>query len=318
MHRKILVITLSNIGDAILTTPVVQALRKNFPDAAIDILAGPRAAEVFKGDPRVHKTIVYDKHQSLAEKIKLIKRLRENHYHTAIDLRNTLIPLLIGVKHRTPLFFRKPRGVFYKKDAHLFRLKQAGVDIAGAELDIWISAQDQLYIDSLLADTGKNFIAVAPGARSDTKRWSEEKFTSLCEKFTRLNIPLALTGDGADEKIAQFIVERINSAKILNLCGRTTLAQLAALLKRSKVLISNDSAVMHIAAAVKTPVVAIFGPTNPGKYAPRGEKDIIIRKDIPCSPCERAQCQRTHQCLEKIGVEEVYNAAKKIYENTCN
>ena len=312
--KKILVITLSNIGDVVLTTAVFNALRKNFPASTVDVIVGARAAPIFTKDPRIHKVMSYDKSLSLSEKAKFILSLRSERYDLVVDLRNTLMPFLLRPRYKTSILSNAKNASAYKKEIHLSRLTRLGIDVRGADFDIWIDKADEDYAGELLRAKADGFIVLAPGARSDTKRWGEECFSELARMLLGGGARVVLVGDLSDKKIADGIAAR-TSADILNLCAKTTLTQLAAVLKRATLVISNDSAVMHVAAAVGTPTIAIFGPTAPLKYGPRGRRDVILRKDLACSPCEKAQCPQARECLKLITADEVYGAALRILTN---
>jgi len=131
--NKILLITLTNIGDAVLTLPVALVLKERFPSAQLDVLLGPRAQGLFRKIPYFHQTIVYDKRITLSEKIKLVLKLRKEKYDLIVDLRHSLFPLFIGARYHTPLLFRVPEQIRHKRDFHLYKLKLSGVDFTPSE-----------------------------------------------------------------------------------------------------------------------------------------------------------------------------------------
>lgn len=316
--NTILVITLSNIGDVILTTPVMDALIKNYPAARIDIITGPNAVSLFTSADYIRDIFSYNKHAGFFEKLRLLKALRKRRYDLAVDLRHTAIPLFIGARHRTPLLFKKPAADMYAKDIHLAKLKTLDIAIEGADFLIRPSGGDREYIDNILAPykATEDFIAMAPGARSSNKRWGLDGFqevaAELLKKEGRL---LIMVGDNNDRALAESIKSG-QADKILNLCGKTSLMQLAALLIRSSLLISNDSAPMHMATAVNTPVVAIFGPTDALRYGPRRKHDFILQAARDCLPCKKAQCIYNHECFKLIKPADIMEKADYILKNT--
>ena len=305
--KTILVISLSNIGDVILTTPVIDSLSKEFPQRSIDVIVGPKAEEIFRTSSLVRDTIVYDKFSPLRHKFRLIKKLRSRGYDLVIDLRNCLIPFLIRPRYRTSIKPDKDRSINYMKDTHLNKLKEIGIDTEGADFSIEIRESHKQYANSLLKPLKDedNLASIAPGAASDNKRWMIEGFIEVARRLIdSFALKIILVGDKDDFNLAKKIEDRFPK-KVLNLCGKTSIIELAAVLKNTKFLISNDSAPMHLATAINLPVIAIFGPTNHKKYGPRRKDDYIIRKDLECSPCEAAQCRYNHECLKLIKPDDV-------------
>ena len=312
--KSVLLITLSNIGDAVLTTPVLYILCREFSEAAVDVMCGPRVKEIFSSISGVRKVIPYNKFDSFKNKVRLIFSLSQR-YDLVVDLRHTLIPLLIGSRYRTA-FWRKPGERAYMKDVHLDRLKQLGINTEKADFLIEINEEDEKIAGNLLGPfkTKEALMAMAPGALSEVKRWPAGRFKETAVELAGgLNAHIVLVGDKNDCRIADEITRCLPN-KALNLCGKTSLMQLAAVLRKTKLLITNDSAPMHLAAAQKVPVISLFGPTNSIKYGPRGEYDRIIKKEIDCAPCEKAQCRFNNECLKNIKSEEVVKAAAGILQ----
>ncbi len=318
--KKILVISLSNIGDAILTTPVIQALRENFPHAHLAVLAGPRAFSVFKSDRRIDKKIIYDKSICWRNKLGLVNRLKADRYDLVVDLRQTLFSVFLGARDRSSLFAKPPKSLVHMKDRHLWKLKSLGLDIDDTRgPSVMFSEDDRNYVNRLFnrwqIKDGQLIVALSPGARNMTKRWEKEAYRQLAGRLPKeYNAKIIMVGDRQDELLAQEIISRIEPAP-LNAAGKTGIGQLAFLLTKCRLLVSNDSAPMHLAWAVNTPVVAIFGPTSHKKYAPAGPDDIMLRKDLACSPCEKSLCPKgTRRCMKLISAEDVFQACKKILD----
>ena len=310
--KKILMISLSNLGDCILTTPVVDALRRDFKTAQIDVLVGPAGAMVFEENTFVKNIIKYNKRSRLSEKLELIKSLRGSKYDLVCDLRNTFFPYFIGARYKT-WFGGSASQTTHKKDAHLAKLKPLGIDIDSAEFILNFDSQDKENIESMLGGFNVDkLVAIAPGAKSDTKRWPEKEFAKLARLIReKTGSTIVLVGDEADKYFAKQIASEAKDA-VLDLCGRTSLNELAALLKKCRLLITNDSAPLHAASAVDTPCVAIFGPTDPRKYGPTAKRSVVIKIDLPCRPCEKAQCARGWECMRQITPEMVFEAVESI------
>src|SRR3989338_4901910 len=177
--KKILVITLSNIGDVILTLPVFFVLRREFQGADIYVLVGERAASIFRKDPRIKEVIIYDKKSPLIDKMRLGFKLREEKFGLVVDLRNTLYPLFIGARYRTPLI-KLSADEMHKKDIHLAKLRPLGINVEDAEFSLRVDADSQNYADRLLGELGvkdgDRFVLIAPGGKSHIKRWTPEGF----------------------------------------------------------------------------------------------------------------------------------------------
>ncbi|MFA5089915.1 MAG: lipopolysaccharide heptosyltransferase II [Candidatus Omnitrophota bacterium] len=321
---KILFITLSNIGDVILTLPALDYLKTRFPSASLTVMVGPRPKDIFLANPLVSRLIIYDKRSSLRENIALLRGLRKEKFDMVIDLRNSLFGLFLPSRYKIPLFLVIPRGIKHMRDVHLFKVMRA---CPGAEerfmglpkmiqekRGLFIRPEDERYIQQALKEknisTQDKMIILAPGARSHIKRWNRDNFSALCRRFLLDKEKLVLAGDEEDKRTAQYIEDNC-SGQVLNLCGRTNLIQLALLLKKASLLITNDSAVMHMASYLNIPVVAVFGPTDDERYGPWSDNVYVAKKEIICRPCRKAQCRfGTLRCMQIVNVEDVSSNAR--------
>jgi len=320
--KRILVIGLSNIGDAILTTPVIETLRRHFPQAQLAVLIGPRAFSVFKNDRRVDKRIIYDKTICWKNKLGLVNRLRQDRYDLVVDLRYTAFSMFLGARYNSAVFAKPPRVLTHMRDRHLWKLKSLGLDTdTTTGLSVQFSEDERDKINQMFKKwqikDGQIVVAVAPGARNMTKRWEKQGYKQLIEKLIReYRARIIMVGDEQDKLLIDEISSQLKPAP-LNACGKTSIGELAFLLTKCKLLVSNDSAPMHLAWAVNTPVVSIFGPSDCRKYAPGGRQDIVIRKKLDCSPCEESLCPKgTRECMKLINPDEVFAACKKILDGT--
>jgi lipopolysaccharide heptosyltransferase II len=314
--KRILVITLSNVGDVILTTPVIATLAREFPDSRIDVMVGPAGKEVFDKDPRVFKLIIYDKHMPISAKRRLQLKLKKLRYDVVVDLKNTVFPLLIGPRYRTATIQRFPSNVIHSIDKHLHRLHALGIAEPERRPYIHISEEDAVFVSKLMKDENMSgaLVLMNPGAKSHLKRWKPEGFAAVADRLIdECGSDIAFIGLKEDEPIVDDIMNRMKH-KCHNLVNRTNIRQLADLLKRSKLIITNDSAPLHLGCAVGTKVLALFGPTDPKKYGPIGEFDEVINKNLNCSPCESATCACNYECLRSVEADEVFEAAKMMIE----
>ena len=311
--RNILVISLSNIGDVILTLPVVGALRDEFPGGNISILVGSRALEVVKDNPEFSEIIIYDKTKTLKEKLSFVKNLRKKHYDLIVDLRHSLFPLFLGAKNRSPLFFKKEGPDEHRVKKHLRSLKRLGFKIDKIRFPFYVSEAARENIKEMLSGKIKaGLIVINPTAASHLKCWGDEKFILLAHRIREISsLSLVIVGGRDDTEKCRKISGEIEGS--FNLGGKLGFQELAALLERAKVFITNDSGPLHLASAIGVPTLAIFGPTNPLKYGPLSPLRRVVRKKISCSPCELAQCPGGgHQCMKSLSVDEVFFAFKEI------
>ncbi len=321
MINKILFITLSNIGDCILALPVLDALREKFPRAKITVLDGLRPKEIFQGNPYINKLIIFDKHSRLNEKIKLFNTLKKEHFDMVVDLRNSFLGAFLPAKYKISPFLIVPKQIKHMKDRHLYKLStlysllSTAADIQRSSL--YIKPEDEEYINGILKEnaiTDKDkIVVISPGARSHIKRWSQDKFVELISSLVKeFMVKIVLVGDKDDIPIAKYIVQH-SRYPIVDLSAKTNIVQLACLLKKSKLVITNDSATLHLSSYLNTPIVAIFGPTNEIKYGPWSGIYSIAKKDIFCRPCEKAQCRfGTLKCMQLIKTEDVLRQVRNL------
>ena len=314
--KRILVISLTNVGDIILTTPVIKTLLKKFPDARLDVMVGPQGKEIFASDPAVFKVIIYDKHLPITEKRRLQLKLKRLKYDLVVDLRNTVFGLLIGPKFRTATIQSFPAALLHRKKRHLYRLKSLGIEDFDEGSYVHVTKEDEECVLRLLKeeDVGGKVVVVSPGAKSDLKRWTPEGFAEVSDRLIEeCGADVVFVGLEEDEETVKNIIGKMKH-KGHNLVNRTNIRELAGILKRSRLLITNDSAPLHLGCAAGAKVLAIFGPTDPKKYGPTGEFDMYITKKLSCSPCEAAECKYNYECMKSIPPEEVFDAAKMMLE----
>ncbi|MDD2731208.1 MAG: lipopolysaccharide heptosyltransferase II [Candidatus Portnoybacteria bacterium] len=313
---KILFITLSNIGDCILTLPALDAVIGAYPGAKITVMAGPRPREIFENNPRIAKVIVYDKHSRLKDKARLFRELRIENFDLVVDLRDTFLGACLNVK-KCLSFLR----VWQAQPQHMLgkHLLRSGLAYNGENKEaLHITRQDELLVERLLSregvSPGDKIIAVASGARSHIKRWDKDKFAELVNLIAReFSVKVVIVGDKDDTAVNAYIA-RLCAGKAIDLTGQLNLMQLGALLKKTKLLVTNDSACLHLASYLDLPVVAIFGPTDEKKYGPWSGSCSIVKKDIACRPCMRAQCSYgTIECMSLIKPLDVLRQVRHLY-----
>jgi lipopolysaccharide heptosyltransferase II len=270
----------------------------------------------------------------LADALRCGKSLRAQRYDLVIDLqgllRSGLYAMMTGCPARAGFadsregsswcYTRRvqvPAGRVHAVDRYLDLVRQLGVAGGPAvTFPLPEGVPERDWADALWnrekIDADETICVIHPAARWKTKRWPAERFARLADRLIVEHEARVILVGGADALGALDEVREQMKQKALNLGGATDLRQLAALLRRASLLVSNDSGPMHLAAAVGTPVAALFGPTDPRCVGPYGEGHIVLRKDIDCSRCTRNRCARDGACMKAIEVEEVISAARQV------
>lgn len=307
--KKILVVTLSNLGDVVLTLPVFQSLHEHYPKAVIDVIVGPGGADVFKNDSRIHRVTVYNKRMPFGEKLNFLLSIRKEHYDLIVDLRYSLIGLLGGAKQRNRYFGYKKKFK-HRVLRHLLSMATITGDTVPKNGFLVPSRADDL------GDLGDSRVVVAAaGSKSDTKKWPAEYFAKLLDRLAqRYEARIVLIGDARDAEDSAR-VKSLMKAPVMDKCGKTDFKGLVSIASRASLVITNDSAPLHIADALGVPVLAFFGPTDPKKYGPRQSASRALTKTLFCSPCEEAQCRYKHECLKDLSVDDAFVAASRMLED---
>lgn len=308
--KHILIFSFSHIGDAVLSTAVIDPLQNHFPNARISILVGPGAQEIFQGDKRFDDIIIYDNrgsHAGLSGRIRLVRELKAKGFDLVVDLRDSFWSHFIGgVRWGTQFRMRSRHNV----DRYLGILRAQGIETE--------NAMPGVYIPPLMADDFNHDIVIGihPGGGWQYKLWPVERFATLVDLVNKEYDAKVLVFAGPDEVALQRrIAELTKSSPIL--VKDIGLKGLAALIQRCHVYIGNDTGPMHIAAAVGTRVIAMFGPTDARRIGPYGNGHIVIAGQTKCSPCHpgpRPGRCKLGRCpaIESISVDQVAGAVERI------
>jgi len=332
---KLLIIKLSSLGDVILATPSLRAIREKFPHHKISFLVGEESKDVLLRCPYVDELLVVDlknKDKGLRGLLGVARVLRKKNFDLVIDMQNNRSSHLLsflslsvqryGYANKKFSFLLNYR-IKDEKPAidpvtHQFRmLKMLGIDLRDNRLEMWPSKDDAEYIENLLSgewlSADQKIIGININASKKwlTKCWPTARIARLCDELGVRNIRVVITGTELDASSANALVSMVKNTKIINACGKTTVNQLSCLIRRCSLYISADSSPLHIAAAVNTPVIAFFGPTDPARHMPPAKDYLIIKRDLPCSPCYKPKC-RHKKCMDLITVEEVLAAIDKL------
>ena len=342
--ERILVVQTAYPGDVILTLPLVQSLDRHLRDVSIDVVVVPRAAGLLAGHPAIDTVISYDKRGSdsgIGGLRRLAKNLHKNNYQLALvphrSLRSAALVWLTGVPRR--IGFNTSSGkwllsetVSYETSLHeVFRntklLEPLGIPLGELELPcLYPSDEDRSVVDrfltSLGSHTAERFVTIAPGTVWNTKRWLPERYIELAKKIVEDGYPVILAGGDDDRHLCETMAKDAGSQGIFSSAGELSWLQFANLLQRSALLISNDSAPMHVAVAMRTPVVAIFGATIPEfGFAPNGLHDVVVEmKGLSCRPCSKhggSVCPiSTFACMKGITVGDVYTLVRECLDSS--
>jgi len=322
--RRILIIKPSAIGDVVHTLPILNLLRRRWPEARIEWVVTQACAGILEGHPQLDEVLIFDRKQlgrwwrDAAARRSLrafTQDLRSRRYDLVIDLQGLFRSGWLAWQTRCPARVgfanaREGAWLFYTHRIHPGTTEQHAIDrylklaqAVGAATDPveYVFPTDDADRQAVTQMLGSDqpYAVLIPGTNWPTKRWPIEHFNALAAAIRReFGLRTVVAGAPSERELGEQIAES------LNLCGRTTLRQLVALLERAAVVICNDSGPMHIATALGRPMVALFGPTNPVRTGPYRRDDAVVRLDISCSPCYSRTC--SHQsCLRLLQVQPV-------------
>jgi len=334
--RKILVIQLGDIGDVVWAIPAFWALKAAFPQAGLSVLVRNPNGDLLLDDPHIDKIFQVDQ-QSVFKGLQLLKNLRREKFDLLFDLRaddrGAFISFLSEAKMRAALYCP---GLFWRNRAftHLVDPPPVKERILGAaEQSLKIirgfaiketTSTPQIFVAEKLKDkisallteekveTTHGWVSINPFSRWSYKEWDMDKWRQLASfVWQKYKMPVIITGSIAERKRADELAAESNSP-IYNLAGKTSLREMAALLQMSRVHIGVDSAAPHIAAAVGTPTITIYGPSDWRDWAPPGDRNQVVLPDMDCSPCHKKGCDGNgrSKCLDNLAVAKVQGAVE--------
>lgn len=343
---RILVIRLDRIGDLVLSTPVLTALRDAFPGAAVSVMVQPVCEDLVQGHPAVHEVIVYDKrgkHRSPFQTMRFALSLRSHKFDVALVLHPTNrshwivwlagIPTRIGYARKLgawllnrPLVHRKQEGTRHERDYTLELLKPLGITPRAIPPTVALQDKAKSSVEAMLTQASipstHRLVTIHPSASCPSKRWLPERFAQVADRLIEEQGVSVCIVAAATELVHAEAVKRAMRRDAVMLAGKLSVAELTACLVRSELLVSNDSGPVHIAAAVGTAVVDIFGRNqrglSPQRWGPIGEGHIILHKDVGCVTCLAHNCDIQFRCLTELTVDEVYQAAASLLNRTAH
>lgn len=328
---RILVIRLSSIGDIVLTTPVIRCLKKQIKDAEIHFLTKQSYSDVLANSPYIDNTYYWQDNSA-----EIIRQLKSNHYDYIIDLHKNLrtwkIKSSLRVKSYTfnKLNVEKWLLVNFKVnklphkhivDRYFDAIQPLGVVNDGEGLDFFINPLDEIDVATYLPEhfqTG--YSALVIGARHATKQLPLSKLEEVCQQVTH---PLVVLG-GAEDRETGAVLEKQFQNKVFNACGKTSIGQSASLIRQSRAVITHDTGLMHIAAALRKKIISVWGNTVPEfgmyPYLPKGSTpfSIVEIKNLYCRPCSKIgynKCPKKHfRCMMEINPHTIADLESKYYD----
>lgn len=336
MAERILIRGVNWLGDAVMTIPALRSIRQAYPKAHIALLVKPTVAKLFEAAPYIDEIILYDRqHSGMRGKLRLGRELRTHNFTHAILLQNAFDAALIAWLARIPNrigYSRDGRGMLLTQaipfngedrklhhiDYYLDMLKSAGIAAVKSEPWLELTLSERKAAFELIAPMRRPIVGLNPGAAfGSAKHWPVDRFKRVAESvINELGGSVIVFGGPAELDIAARIggTAVVPKGRLLPLAGMTTVRELMALIAACDVLVSNDSGPMHIGYAVRTPLVGIFGSTEPDLTGPLARKgNIVLRGKSACTPCFERTCKLPRiECMESISVDAVMGAVKAL------
>lgn len=335
--RRLLVRGTNWIGDAVMTLPALTSLRAGFPDAHVAILAKPWVADVYRLCPAVDEIVTFERpgrHDGAGGMLRLAGELREKRFDAAVLLQNAIEAAIIARLARIPVragFDSDVRGwllthsvrripairAVHQTSYYLEMVKALGCPDTGVDVGLIPKEEDRLRAASLLDGYGLGgvrLVGLAPGATyGAAKKWHPERFAALADRLSETwAARVCLFGSRADRESTQAVLHNARHP-VTDLAGQTGLRDAMALMARCALFVSNDSGLMHVAAALGVPTVAVFGSTNPVTTGPVGRQSVVVRNPVSCSPCLKKTCPTDFRCMEQISADHVFRAVQGLF-----
>ncbi|MFZ1502997.1 MAG: putative lipopolysaccharide heptosyltransferase III [Nitrospira sp.] len=336
--QNILIIKLRHIGDVLLSTPVLRGLRAEFSHARLTVLVNRGTEGVLANNPDVNEVLCLEKGPWQAQ-LKFVQMLRGRAFDAVVDLtdgdRSAVISLATGAPVRIGFNAEhRWRGLLYstvakprptdqhRVDYDLCALRALGLDPKPGTPALYTSPADEQVVETWMRESGllsaqgsPLLVLLQPGARYSLKVWPHERFAQLADRLAdRFGCRILLGGDQREREVAEQVARKTRCAPTV-VAGKFSLLQFAALVKRCALFVGNDGGAMHIAATMGTPVVALFGPTYPQRWGPRGGPAQVIYKGLDCRACYHPTCLRGDEsCMQQITVDEVCLASTRMLE----
>ena len=330
--RRILIVRTDRIGDVVLSTPVIKAFRDYYPNAHIAMMVRPYTADIVEGNPYLDEVIIYDKdgaHKRWRDAMKLAFELKRKNFDLALVLHPTqsahLITFIAGINRRVgydrkwgflltdPLPHTKEWGEKHEMEYNLDMVKYLGLEPKDRSLLLPIKEESEKWVDELIKKSGirqtDKIVAISPGASDPTKEWVTERFAQVADALSlKYNFSVIIVGAPKEAQLTDRVRMTMRRFAV-DLGGKTSVSQLASILKRCCLFVGMDSGVMHMACALGLPVVALYGRKQKGlspvRWGPLSPKAKFIHKDVGCKVCLAHYCTKDFLCFKEITVDDV-------------
>ncbi|HNY81015.1 MAG TPA: lipopolysaccharide heptosyltransferase II [Sedimentisphaerales bacterium] len=325
------------IGDVVMTFPAIAAVRETLPKARISVLVKPWVADLVRMHPAVDEVLVYERpgrHEGLAGILRLARELRARRFDAAVLLQNAIeaavIARLAGIPIRAgystdarglllthPVTLEPRVKAVHQSLYYVEMLKALGFTPSRAPLALTPTEAQRITGGQRLVRLGiagrRPIVGMAPGAAyGPAKRWFPERFAAVADRLAeRFACPVLLFGSDGDRPSTE-AVQAAAKTPLVDIVGRTNLSDAIALIACCDLFVTNDSGLMHVAGALGVPTVAIFGSTNPQTTYPLGERTVLVRRPVDCSPCLRKECPADFRCMDLVTVDEVYDESVRL------
>ena len=344
--KNILLIRLSSLGDIVLTSPAIRAVRQHFPQARISMLVAEQSADLLTENPHLDEVIPFDRkagNKDTGEMRRIIRHLREWNFDIAIDFqrkfRTSLLVYLSGAKCRVG--YHQPNGVLctvrvpdlntkairagrissaHAIDRYFDLLHPIGVEATDRTLELFITDADRAFAHEMIATKGieadRPKVGLFPGAGWKLREWMPDRFAAIGDRITKqFDAQVLLFGGPHEGELVQQVGD-LMTTEAISLAGNLRIRQLAALIEQCDLFVTNDTGPMHVAAAMHTPTVALFGPGDHIRFQPLDPIHTTIRHHVPCNPCKQFtnKC-KNNICMKRITVDEVWET---VHQNLSN
>lgn len=340
---RIVVIKPCCLGDVLMATPVVAALRRQWPAATVDFAVGAWARPMVEHNPHIRRLIdcgpVGTGAYGLQDWLALLARIRRGRYDICLVLDRSpalaLLPALAGIRCRVGLdsdhrgigLTRKVPviGIQHEVDLYLACVRALGIPTEGARLEFYPGEAARARADDI-AGEGPPLVVIHPAGGSNpgmtlsAKRWPAGRYAALARRLVReRGVRVALVGGAEDRPLAEEVrrLAEVEDEAVRNLAGELSFDELGALLERARLFVGNDTGAMHLAVAVGTPTVAVFGPSDPRRYGPYGPAHRAVWRPPACAPCfDRGRWNETcarFTCIEAVGLQDVWEAIGEVW-----
>jgi len=320
--QKVAVLGLSCLGDMLLASAALWNLRRFLPEARFVLWVGPVSRVVVDGDPLWDEVRTYDRskeYKGLAGRLKIIRELRKEGFDLVIDLRSSLLPIFSGCRYK-PLW--GAREVLLPKRMHeaernIYAMSTLGVPVFSRQLRFYIPERDRLEALRTLRERAakRMFVMMNPGSRNPKKRLPHRLCVELGKRLIKEHSAVVgLMGYAPEEEAAARAIAAELETDVVDLSGKQRLSLTAAFMEQAKLFVTGDTAALHVASALGTPTVGVYGPSRPDRYGPWGNRHRVVLAPFDCAPCNDKGCVKgeVFRCLEHVKTDSVYETCMEL------